>query len=75
MTTRPAWRRGILATAFLALAAQSAVPAGEGGMPQVGEPAPEFAVIDQERNEISLASFRGEKHVVLAFYPLAFTGG
>ena len=37
MKTRPAWRRSILATAFLTLAAQAAVPAGEGGMPQVGQ--------------------------------------
>jgi len=74
MKTRPAWRR-VVATAVVMLATQAAVPAEEGGMPQVGETAPEFAVIDHERNEVSLASFRGDKHVVLAFYPLAFTGG
>lgn len=42
--------------------------------PAIGEPAPAFTLLDKEREEITLASFPG-KHLVLAFYPLAFTGG
>ena len=41
---------------------------------EVGQPAPEFTLLDKDRNQVTLKSFPG-KHVVLAFYPLAFTGG
>ena len=41
---------------------------------QVGDTAPEFTLRDGDRNDVSLASFRG-KNVVLAFYVFAFTGG
>jgi peroxiredoxin len=40
----------------------------------VGQPAPEFKLLDRERQAITRESFPG-KHLVLAFYPLAFTGG
>ncbi|GAB2459968.1 peroxiredoxin [Jatrophihabitans fulvus] len=43
-------------------------------MIQVGEQAPDFTLKDQNNEEVSLASFRGEKAVLLVFYPLAFTG-
>jgi mycoredoxin-dependent peroxiredoxin len=36
----------------------------------VGAPAPEFTLKDQNQQEVSLASFRGRKRVVLIFYPL-----
>ena len=39
----------------------------------IGSKAPEFTLIDTERQSRSLAEFRG-KNVVLAFYPGAFTG-
>ena len=41
---------------------------------EVGQPAPAFALRDKKREEVTLDSFPG-KHLVLAFYPLAFTGG
>jgi len=41
---------------------------------EIGQPAPRFSVRDRNRNEITNDSFPG-KHIVLAFYPLAFTGG
>lgn len=40
----------------------------------IGSPAPEFTLKNQFGEEISLASFRGAKNVVLMFYPFAFTG-
>ncbi|HVE62977.1 MAG TPA: peroxiredoxin [Mycobacteriales bacterium] len=40
----------------------------------VGQPAPDFALKDQNNEVVSLASFAGEKNVVLIFHPLAFTG-
>jgi peroxiredoxin len=42
---------------------------------QVGDVAPEFALPNGKGETISLSSFRGKQPVVLAFYPLAFTGG
>ena len=36
----------------------------------VGAPAPEFTLKDQDQKDVSLASFRGTKRVVLVFYPL-----
>ena len=42
--------------------------------PTPGASAPAFALMNKDREEITLDSFPG-KHIVLAFYPLAFTGG
>jgi mycoredoxin-dependent peroxiredoxin len=40
----------------------------------VGDPAPDFTLRDQNNEEVTLSSFRGEKAVLIVFYPLAFTG-
>ncbi|MFG2044442.1 peroxiredoxin [Dactylosporangium sp. NPDC048998] len=40
----------------------------------VGDPAPDFVLRNQNNQEVSLADFRGHKAVLLVFYPLAFTG-
>lgn len=40
-----------------------------------GDKAPEFALPDQDGNEVSLASFRGQKNVVVYFYPKDDTPG
>ncbi|MEV3991011.1 peroxiredoxin [Streptomyces sp. NPDC049837] len=41
---------------------------------QVGTKAPDFELKDNHGRTVSLADFRGEKNVVLLFYPFAFTG-
>jgi peroxiredoxin len=41
---------------------------------EIGQPAPPFSLRNKNREEITLDSYPG-KHLVLAFYPLAFTGG
>ena len=41
---------------------------------EVGDQAPDFELMDQDRNPVRLSSFRGSKNVVIVFYPLAFTG-
>jgi peroxiredoxin Q/BCP len=43
-------------------------------MVEVGQPAPEFTLLDQEGNEVSLSDFRGQR-VVVYFYPKADTPG
>jgi thioredoxin-dependent peroxiredoxin len=42
--------------------------------PQVGELAPQFTAASTSGSDLSLASFRGKRNVLLAFFPLAFTG-
>ena len=42
--------------------------------PQVGDLAPDFTAVSTSGNDVSLASFRGKRNVLLAFFPLAFTG-
>ncbi len=37
---------------------------------KVGDMAPDFTLEDQDKNKVTLSSFRGKKNVVLAFYPL-----
>lgn len=41
---------------------------------EVGTVAPNFELKDQNGNSMSLSSFKGEKNVVLMFYPFSFTG-
>jgi len=43
-------------------------------MIEVGQPAPDFTLRDQNNEEFSLSSYRGTKAVLVVFYPLAFTG-
>ena len=40
----------------------------------VGDAAPGFDLPDQHRSRVDLASFRGEKAVLVVFYPFAFSG-
>jgi len=42
-------------------------------MVDVGQPAPDFALKDQNNQVVSLADFRGVKNVLLVFYPYSFT--
>jgi mycoredoxin-dependent peroxiredoxin len=41
---------------------------------EVGDKAPDFTLKDQHGQAVTLSDFRGEKNVVLVFYPFAFTG-
>ena len=42
--------------------------------PQAGDIAPEFTAASTSGSDVSLSSFRGKQNVLLAFFPLAFTG-
>lgn len=44
-------------------------------MPNIGEKAPDFTLSVTLQEKMSLKDFAGKKNVVLAFYPLDFTGG
>lgn len=43
-------------------------------MELIGKAAPDFELKDQHGNLVSLSSFRGNKNVVVLFYPFSFTG-
>ena len=46
-----------------------------GSMLKEGSKAPDFTVLDDQGNKVSLRDFRGKKSVVLFFYPKANTPG
>lgn len=74
-------RRLLSTVAILAIAASSVAVAQEkkAAAPEptvkVGDTAPDFTLLDQNRKSVKLSDFRGKKSVVLAFYVFAFTGG
>jgi mycoredoxin-dependent peroxiredoxin len=41
---------------------------------EVGSPAPDFTLKNQDGQEVSLGDFRGDKAVLLVFFPFAFSG-
>ena len=43
-------------------------------MLETGRPAPDFTLKDQHGTPVRLASLRGERNVVVVFFPFAFTG-
>ena len=61
---------------LLATFAAAAVSAGGASAAlEVGDEAPDFTLPGSDGNQTTLSSFTGEKNVVLAFFPKAFTGG
>ena len=64
----------LLVSAAVTQGGQKAGPPPEPNF-KVGEMAPDFTLLDQNRKEVKLSDFRGKKSVVLAFYVFAFTGG
>lgn len=42
---------------------------------EVGDPAPDFELQGSDGNVYKLSQFKGEKPVVIAWFPKAFTGG
>ena len=59
---------------LLAVASFASAPAN-GASPAVGDAAPDFTLPSTDGTEVTLSSFAGQKNVVLAFFPKAFTGG
>lgn len=41
---------------------------------EVGQRAPDFTLNDYNKESVSLSAYRGEKNVLLVFYPFAFSG-
>ena len=67
-----------LTTRFLALSAAFAIAATgplSADALKVGDDAPDFTLAATDGSEVTLSAQIGEKNVVLAFFPKAFTGG
>ncbi|GAB3002350.1 peroxiredoxin [Mycobacterium bourgelatii] len=43
-------------------------------MLELGVPAPDFTLRDQNQQRVTLSSYKDKKNVLLVFFPLAFTG-
>jgi peroxiredoxin len=42
--------------------------------PEIGTEAPDFTLKDQDNQAVTLSSFRGDRNVLIVFYPFAFSG-
>ncbi len=65
---------GLVLSVALVLAAPAVAQEEEGGL-AVGDQAPDFSLKGSDGETYTLAQFKGEKPVILAFVPKAFTGG
>jgi peroxiredoxin Q/BCP len=63
------------AVAGLSMTAFAMAQAPAAGGPKVGDIAPAFSLPGSDGAVHTLASFKGNKAVVLAWFPKAFTGG
>jgi len=43
-------------------------------MPTIGQPAPDFTLPSTAGKDVTLSSFRGKENVLVAFFPVAFSG-
>ena len=70
------FNRTLLAALFICLSMliASAIGAADSALPEVGKPAPDFTLKNDEGKDIGLKDYRG-KWVVLYFYPKDFTSG
>ena len=59
---------------ILAFAAAMLFVSSAAAAPQVGEMAPDFTLPGSDGKEYTLSQLRG-KHVVIAFFPKAYTSG
>lgn len=67
--------RSLVPTAMLATAVTLASASAGAADLAVGDAAPDFTLPSTDGNEVTLSSFAGQKNVVLAFFPKAFTAG
>lgn len=65
-----------LVPAAMLVSAVTLAPASAGAADlAVGDAAPDFTLPSTDGSEVTLSSFAGQKNVVLAFFPKAFTAG
>ena len=65
---------GLMLSMTLVLAVPAVAQEEEGGL-AMGDKAPDFSLQGSDGKTYTLAQFKGEKPVVLAFFPKSFTAG
>jgi len=65
---------GFALSVALVLAAPTVAAEEEEGL-AVGDAAPDFSLTGSDGETYTLSQYKGEKPVILAFFPKAFTGG
>ena len=68
-------RRSLTMSALLALPAVAQQAPPPKTHLKVGDPAPDFSLPNTSGQPLKLSDFKGKKSVVVAFFPMAFTGG
>jgi peroxiredoxin len=63
----------VLVVGLLTAACASGTPKIKNAKLEVGDKAPDFRLPDHTGGYIRLSDYQGQKNVVLAFYPLAWT--
>ena len=64
-----------LFSAVTALALSAQAPPPPKTHLKVGDAAPDFELSSTAGKKVKLSDFKGQKNVVVAFFPAAFTGG
>lgn len=67
--------RTLITSCLLAFAVSATAEVSAAAELKVGDPAPDFQLIGSDGETYTLSQFKGDKPVVIAFFPKAFTGG
>lgn len=65
----------ILNWLLIALSISISLPGLVIAAPEIGDPAPDFSMQGSDGNTYSLEQLMGNRGIVIAFFPKAFTGG
>jgi peroxiredoxin len=66
---------GLLLVLVFGVSAQTPSAAPPSSTLKVGDVAPDFTLPSTQGKPVKLSDYKGNKNVVLAFFPAAFTGG
>ena len=82
LASQPGWdhdramrRLAALVLSLAGCASSGSSKSAPSGPPQVGSEAPDFALPGSDGKTHHLSEYKGKQAVVLAWFPMAFTGG
>jgi cytochrome oxidase Cu insertion factor (SCO1/SenC/PrrC family) len=61
-------KNALILLVFALLVGCASTGQSPGSSPQVGDNAPDFAIVDVSGNEVRLSDYKGKKNVALIFY-------